>query len=322
MDRWFEELDFDKNPFDTNPLNGHSEFVGHSGIKDEIIYRIISGNMLVIEGSPETGKTTLLKFAIDNFKGKGKVIYVDCKRMDPDFNITNLVFGNISLLDKLRGSKPKNMILLLDEIQFLSKKNSERIKHLYDHNYIRAVVFTSKSFNKVNISPSLKHRIGRRIIHLKELTEYDAIEIIRGRIGEHKILSDDMIKEIFKKSNGSPKQLLENCEKLCAYAVENGEETVLQEHINALLGGKSSKAAKQSKAPKEEILEPEEIVETSRTIEENEPVVEVLEDEDPVVEPLEEDKDTKKVNIVYEKPQIVIGPKEEGAEKDIAERYY
>ena len=49
---------------------------------NEAFYRVESSNMLVIEGSPGHGKTSILMAVARKFGGFGKVIYVDCKKLD------------------------------------------------------------------------------------------------------------------------------------------------------------------------------------------------------------------------------------------------
>ena len=56
---WYEELDFDENPFSVDPRENHDNLIGMEEIIEEIDYRIKSGSMLVIEGSEGTGKTSL-----------------------------------------------------------------------------------------------------------------------------------------------------------------------------------------------------------------------------------------------------------------------
>ena len=68
MDKLNDGLEFLESEFD---------LVNRDEESKEILYRINSSNMLVIEGEAGVGKTALLKYAVDNFKGQGKVIYID-----------------------------------------------------------------------------------------------------------------------------------------------------------------------------------------------------------------------------------------------------
>jgi len=88
---WFEDLGFDDNPFNLNPLKTNFKLAGREKESKEILYRIASGSMLLIEGTIGTGKTALLKYAIDNFKGKGKVVYVDGNKLSKRLNVDDLL---------------------------------------------------------------------------------------------------------------------------------------------------------------------------------------------------------------------------------------
>jgi len=69
---WYEELDFDENPFAVD-----SKYVGNEDLLEEVFYSIVSGNIIIIEGGKGTGKTRVMKAIIRKFGGKGKIAYVD-----------------------------------------------------------------------------------------------------------------------------------------------------------------------------------------------------------------------------------------------------
>lgn len=233
---WYEELDFDENPFDTDPRRFHDKLVGLNEVLDDIFYRISAGSMVFIEGKKGYGKTSLFWNVIKKYKGQGRIIYVDCERIDRDLNIENLLINKQGIFGKLFKTKPRNMILLLDNISELSKKNSERVKYFFDQGYIHTVLFTGESFAKANFSASLLDRIGSRVIKLKELDKYQAIALIRNRVPETEIISDDIIETIFKLSGKTPLTLLENCEKLFSHVIESNEDKITNKHLN-IIGG-------------------------------------------------------------------------------------
>ena len=53
-----------------------------------------------------------------------------------------------------------------------------------------------------------------------KITEQDAVEIIRSRIGEDDILNEELIRKIFQLSDNSPGIMLENCTKVARKALE------------------------------------------------------------------------------------------------------
>ena len=171
---WFEELGFDDNPFNIDALKTDFNFIGRDKEAKEILYRIASGSMLLIEGKAGIGKTALLKYAIDNFKGEGKVIYVDGNKLNKRLDVSDLL-----------KKKPKGMILLMDNVQYLSKKNNERIKYYYDQDYIKSVVFTTTDYSLVRFTNAIKDRIGKNIIKLKKLKPSYAIKIAGERLNDN-----------------------------------------------------------------------------------------------------------------------------------------
>jgi len=228
---WFEELDFDENPFDTNPMRFSTKMVGVEEVMDELLYRVASGAMVFIEAKGGCGKTSLLWNIIRRHRGKGRVIYVDCEKLEKDLNIEELLTKRFGLAGLLFKKKPKNMILLLDNISELSRRNMERIKFFFDEGYILSVVYTGTGYDEIKFSKSLRDRIGRRVIRLKELEPYHAISLVRNRIGNSEMISDELIEALFTRSGGNPKVLLENLDALFAKMVESKKDKLTKEDL-------------------------------------------------------------------------------------------
>ncbi|RME54540.1 AAA family ATPase [Candidatus Woesearchaeota archaeon] len=224
---WYEELDFDENPF-----KKETKTVGYDDLLDDMMYGIVSGHMMFIEGAPGSGKTKLLKEAIRRFGGHGKVIYVNCKKLHKELNVERLLKDRYGwFATKVLNKKPKNMILLLDEVEHLSQKNCERIKYYYDQNYLRAVVFAGTDFELAGLNESIQQRIHKKLI-VKELSDYEAVQVVREKIGED-LLSDRVIKYIYNVSNKNNKKFLENCETVCKVAAKNKD--LKEEDVDKIL---------------------------------------------------------------------------------------
>jgi Cdc6-like AAA superfamily ATPase len=208
--RWYKEFGFKKNPFILNPLKSNFEIIGRGLECEEVLYKISAGSMILIEGKVGTGKTTLLKHAINNFKGKGKVVYVNAALLNKKLDIAKLIH-----------KKPKGMILLLDNVNFLSKKNNDKIKYYYDQDRIKSIVFTTTSYKLVNFSDSIKDRIGKDIIKLKGFTQLTTLEIARDRLGSAEFIPDIVLKRIYDEAN--------NLKEFLAICAALGESLVFQE---------------------------------------------------------------------------------------------
>lgn len=223
---WYEKLDFDENPFSTDPRKNHDKLLNLEEPIEEMFYRINSGSMLVIEAPPGNGKTTLLMVAARKFGGRKKVVYVDAKNIEKGLNITHVLQERYGFFGRVFDKKPRNMILLLDNVDALSKKNTERIKFYFDQNYIRSIIFTTDNYKKAKFSDSLRDRIGKRVVKINRIRQDDAIEIIKMRIEDSELFNDKLIKKIFKISKKSVKLLLQNCTDVSKSAAKKNRKRV------------------------------------------------------------------------------------------------
>lgn len=217
MVEWFEKLGFDNNPFETNLFRISKETVGLEKEKKEILYRVAAGSMILIEGPSGTGKTGLLKHIIDNFKGKGKVIYVDGDKLNKALDIESLLINRYGWKGRLFNKKPRDMILLLDNINSISRKNAEKIKFYFDQDYLRSVVFTSKDYSKVDVDASITDRIDKRVISLSNPDKKELIDMLNERLDDNLEFTEDIIKNIVDLSEQNPKAVLANAEKIGKY---------------------------------------------------------------------------------------------------------
>jgi len=236
-EKWYEQLGYSYNPFTLNPMMFEDDhLIGMEKEAKEVLYRIQSSNMLFIEGEEGSGKTMLLKHAIENFKGKGKVIYVDARRLNKKLDIEELLIKKYGLIKgRLMKSKPKNMILLLDNVDEISWTNNERLKYFFDQDYLKSVVFTSEKMSKVTFSDSIKERIGSRVIKVPQMKTKDVVEMVHDRMGDEEILDADIVKKIFASSGKNPQKTLINCFRVSEYAVDLDEEIVTDKHVNEAL---------------------------------------------------------------------------------------
>lgn len=218
---WYEELDFDENPFKVD-----TGFVGNEDLLDEVFYSIVSGNIIIIEGERGSGKTRIMKEVIKKFGGKGKIVYVDCKNLDKELNIEKIINKKRGLFRK----NPKNMILLLDDVENISERNMERIKYYFDQNYIRTVILATSNANELKLSTSLKQRVLSKF-NVAPITEYEAVQLVRDKVGE--ILGDRIVKAVYKESNKNMKKFMENCEIICRAYVTNKD--IKEEEVKSII---------------------------------------------------------------------------------------
>tara|TARA_Y100000310_G_scaffold272554_1_gene287612 strand:- start:12716 stop:13423 length:708 start_codon:yes stop_codon:yes gene_type:complete len=233
--KWYEKFDYERNPFELDPLNTKFNLLGRDKEAKEILYRIISGNIFLIEGKEGMGKTVLLKHAIDNFKGHGKVIYIDGNKMSGSINVKRLLMNRSGLIKgKLSKKIAEDMILLLDNVQCLSKRDNEKIKYYFDQNNLKSVIFTTIDYSGVNIGEAVKDRIGNNFIKLKNLSVKVALEIVQERLDGAKVFSNVLLKELYESSDKNIKKFLFNCGEICELVIEDGREKATKEDIKRI----------------------------------------------------------------------------------------
>ncbi len=233
---WFKKYGFFSNPFSIKPAPFDFKVVGQDKILEDLYYKIPSGTIDFIEGKFGNGKTIVLKHLINKFKGKRKVIYFACNRIDKDLDIEKLLIEKYGFWGRLFKIHPREMIVLLDEAQDLTPKNTERIKYFFDQGNIKSVIFTGVSYEKCKLHESIKDRIGKEgILKLRELNEDEAVFLIRNRIGETNLISDDTVKKLWRNSNKNPRRLLQYCDMVCRKAVEAEEKEVTEGIIKEVL---------------------------------------------------------------------------------------
>ena len=233
---WFKELGFFNNPFSIKPAIFSDKLVGYEAVVDELSYGILNKKILFLEGEYGEGKSSILKRLLNDFGGKKQVIYYSCNRIEARLNVKKLLNGRYGFWGKLFDLKPKDMILFLDEAQELSKKDYEKLHSYFQEGYFKAIVCVGKEFKEEEISEKLKDNMQQ--IKLSELSDDDAIKLVRRRVGSLPLLSDGIIKSLFSVSNKNVRLLLKNCEAVCKHAVNYGETKITEEMINKVLGVK------------------------------------------------------------------------------------
>lgn len=235
---WYNELGFYNNPFSIKPAMFHNELFGNSSEISRITERMMKPGILFISGEFGTGKTSVLKKLIAEFKGNDfagkKIIYYNCNQSEKSINYDELLIGSGGFLRRLFRIRKKNMMIFLDEMQDMNRKDLEQIKKYYDNGFFKSVVFVSK-YDDVALTRELEYAIGESKFKLGDMEDKEAVMMIRKRIGDLKFISDDIIVQIFYRDENS-RNFLKNCEDVCRYVFEKGDIVVTADHIEEALG--------------------------------------------------------------------------------------
>ncbi len=227
---WHKKYGWKHNPFSirVNP----DIFVGLGNERKRLASYVEGGNIVLIVGGRGVGKTSLLKW-LDNRLKKHTCFYLNAEEVKEGFNIEEFLIANKSFLRKY----PKRAVLLVDESQRIGDWFRVEAQSLWERGIIKSLVLVhdglasdGESFE--GFSPNLKNRIGDRIVHLKKLNKEDAYDLIRIRCGKKNPFDELAMDEIIKRSNGNPRKVLENCEKVC---IESDKEKISKYEVEKIL---------------------------------------------------------------------------------------
>ena len=234
---WYRRVGFYNNPFSIKPAAYRGGVTGLGTAVDDISYAILTKKLVFVEGEYGQGKTTILKKLINDFGGNKQVVYFSCNRLDGRLDIERLLKKRYGFLGRLFGFEAKDMVLLLDEAQHLGTDDYKSLSEHHKKGAFKSIVFVSPKLN----GEANGLTTNALVVNLKKINEEEAVKIVRQRVGHLHLLSDDMIKELFRKSNKNVRELLKNCELVCKYAVDNEMTKVTEGIAEEVLGKEDAK---------------------------------------------------------------------------------
>lgn len=221
MAEWYEEQDFDLNPFEQE-----SRLIGNEESIEEISYALDAGNIIILEGADGSGKTRLLK----EMSILKDALLIDSKEASEDiFKLLNRKRGFLSRI--FWGELPKGTNLLIDNAESLSKQDIERLKYLYDHDFVKSIVLAVRERNGLEMSEGMKHRVNKTL-EIGSLSDYEAVQLFREKVG-YELLPDRVVKEVYRLSDKNIKKFLANCEVL----LKLRRKDIQPEEVGKLLKG-------------------------------------------------------------------------------------
>ena len=250
---WYRRVGFYNNPFSIKPAAYRDNVTGLENTVDDISYAILTKKLVFVEGEYGQGKTTILKKLINDFGGKKQVAYFSCNRLDGRLNIERLLKKRYGFLGRMFGLEAKDMVLLLDEAQYLGTEDYKGLGEHHSKGDFKSIVFVGHKLN----GEANGLMANALVVNLKKIDEEEAVKIVRQRVGHLHLLSDDIIKEVFKRSGRNARELLKNCELVCKQAVDSEMTKVTEDILNETLGKQEIKEEREeaptkraAKAPK------------------------------------------------------------------------
>lgn len=228
---WYYKHGYSKNPFEKNTLKADDSLIDYDKQLAKILHWTESGNIIMLKGQRTSGKTRLVKEIIKKYGGKKKVALL---KDNKEFDVSQVLSKNKSLLKKIFNKKPKDMILILDNYDSISTKNQKNIQYYFDQNNIKSVIITTNK--NITLIPSLKDRLGTRILTLKTLSKPKQLEIIKKRINNEKFFSTKLLKKLQKHSK-TYNDLLDNAQRAALLAEKKGNKTVTKKTIDTIIKG-------------------------------------------------------------------------------------
>lgn len=224
---WYEELGYVYNPFTIKPGFFDDEVIGYDKPVEDLVKKLNSHIMMFLEGDYGQGKTTILKFLINEFAGHSRVIYISRNRSDRAMDYASILKGASKGLGKVFGRKAKDAVLIVDETAKINAQDCAEIEEFFDKGNFKSVLFIDKSFDESRLTSSIKKMIGKNVVKLPTITPKDAVELVRSRLdGNEKLITDDQIKKVFEKSKKNTRTFLLSMEDVCRNAIENERKKV------------------------------------------------------------------------------------------------
>ena len=103
----------------------------------------------------------------------------------------------------------------------------------FNEGFFSSLVLGTSKQEQLQIPRELSELIGKNRFSIGDISEEDAIKLIRRRFNNPLFLPDNIIKQIFSHDK-NPRQLLKNCEDICRSAADKGKEKAGELHDEQL----------------------------------------------------------------------------------------
>lgn len=179
---WYKKLGLYISPFNLDAKISSDVLLFNEKEVEDLLYYVKSGSMVLVKGPKHSGKTMLGMQVIENFKGKGKVIYLDLETYNKELDIGHILIGNQSFHRKFLNMYPRDMVLIVDNAITQDTDFYRRLQYFYDQGYLRSVVLIYKADELVEVPGSIISRVGSKQFNLKKISKEQILKVLEQRL--------------------------------------------------------------------------------------------------------------------------------------------
>jgi replication-associated recombination protein RarA len=219
---WYKKLKIKENPFTIKPNQNLENYIGNQDQIKNILRLVNEKKLIIIKGEYGTGKTTILKSIINEFKGQKKLFYQNAFYSN-EINPKKISIEAGNFFSRTLNIETKDIILLIDEAHALSDGAFEQITKEFKKTFKAIILATSKTDY---VFPQKIQLLKTKEFLLEKFTKENAKEIVKTRLnGSHQVLPENVIEVIYDQSKTS-REFLQKCDDACRNAIEKGKTKV------------------------------------------------------------------------------------------------
>jgi len=219
---WFQDWGYEKNPLSMKPTD--TSLVGYEKLINRIIYQIKIGNVIFLEGSFGTGKSSILRHVRKHFKDN--IVYMNYARKK---NLKKRIMDSRNSFQKMLGMKPKELFVLIDEVNLGDSRDFDFLYEFYIMDRVKSIIFAGTSFKDAPFNKAFKS--DTKLYKMNELHKTLGSTIVTDRMPEQKHISSALANQVFEKSHKNPRQFLENVEDIFRNVHIKGNKRVSKKDV-------------------------------------------------------------------------------------------
>ena len=225
--KWYEKLGYKENPLAIRP--GKGSLVGYEKLINRITYQVKIGNVIFLEGSFGTGKSSLLQHVARGFP-RNKTLYLNYAKCD---RLKNAIMSKRGWFRKLFGLKPKGLYVFIDEVNLADSRDFDFLYEFYIMDRVKSLVFAGTDFTTAPFNKAFKS--DTKLYKLNDIQQKLAIDILETRMPEQRLLSAPLARKIFNHAHKNPRHYLELLEDIFRLTIESGNKRVTPKLVDTWL---------------------------------------------------------------------------------------